>query len=127
MINLITVEKIKLLLPDAVLVALTDDAERNEINEELINEIIADGYKFAGSVAKNVSDDLKDEIVKNYVLAYLYAYAGLDEKASRFQAVYENLIKSVGMDKGVGIAGAGVGVRVSSNPRQFTDDELRKW
>ena len=121
---MIDVNKIKLLLPDNVLVALTDDMDSGTINENLVNELINDGYNFVQGVAPKINEELKDEIVKNYVLSYLYAYAGLEEKAEKYQQLCLTMLKS--FDTSSVVAG-NVGVKLSSNARVFTDEELEKW
>lgn len=124
----LTVEKIKLLLPDQVLVALTDDTDSGTINENLIQEIIDDGYNFISGIAPNVKNELKDEAVKNYVLSFLYAYAGLEEKAERYQDLYLKLLASFGIkEEEVVFPNLGAEIKSSSNSRVFTDEELEKW
>ncbi|RLG91052.1 MAG: hypothetical protein DRO36_05015 [Candidatus Hecatellales archaeon] len=120
---MVTVAKIKLLLPDNVLIALTDDQDAGTINETLIAEIINDGYAYIGSAAPQASEAAQDEFVKNYTLAYLHAYAGLDEKARNYQEMYTRLLETLSPDKPLSSGG----IAVSSNDREFTDDELEEW
>jgi len=120
---LVTVEKIKLLLPDSVLVALTDDQETGAINEALISQIITDGYAYIEATRPNAPDAAKDEYVKVYALGNLYAYAGMDEKAREFQeaatSILNSLVEQTPLTGGV--------ISVSSSTRQFDDEELEKW
>lgn len=121
---MVTVEKIKLLLPDNLLIALTDDQEAGTINETLIEEIINDGYAYIGSAAPQASEAAQDEFVKNYVLAYLYAYAGMDEKARSYQELYTSILQSLSPQETSAVGG---NIAISSAERQFTDEELEKW
>ncbi len=119
---MITVEKIKLLLPDQVLVALTDDAQTGAINEALIQRVIDDGYNYVNAQLPLAKDAVKDEFVKSYVLSQLYAYAGLDDKARNYQEIYMSMLQSLSPSEGSATA-----VKAYSNSRQFTEDELEKW
>ena len=119
----VTVNKIKLLLPDNVLIALTDDQETGAINETLINQIISDGTAFIRSVAPDAASAIQDEFVKNYVLAFLYKYAGLDEPALNYQRLYTQILETLKPDKAT-TAGQ---IYVNSADRVFTGEELEEW
>jgi len=119
---MITVDKIRLLLPDNVLVALTDDQKTGEINEALVAEIINDGYRFVRALTPNLEEGLLDECVKNYVLASLYKLAGLDEKAQAFQDLYAAMLKNFASTKKENEA-----IAVASYEQQFTAEELSRW
>lgn len=118
---MVTVEKIKLLLPDDVLAALTDDQNTGQINEQLIQEVINDGYAFINAKASSASEAVQDEFVINYVLFKLYSYAGQDEKAYKYLQIYQGLLDSVQDGKLASV------IETSSQPRAFTDEELGRW
>jgi len=125
---MITVDTIKLLIPDDLLIALTDDAEAGMINEALIQEIIDAGYEFIQEAAPQAGSGTQDEFVRNYVLSNLYAYAGMDEKARSYRELFQYLLDSIKDQKDIVSQSLTTGkLKVSSNDRQFTSDELEKW
>lgn len=124
-----TIEKLKKMLPKAILDALANMDEAGTYDDEL-NYLMLEGTDYFNNINPNVTDAVVDIHLPDYVAYSLWKRWGMIEKAEFYYKIFHDALKRSSGQASIapgGDGGRGGNAYLQTDDRVFTDEKMAQW